>query len=177
MPITPEAFATPDDMQQRSLGAITATSHPFLAKELAAATETIRRECGWHIATRQQVTRRQVRPWLEAVWLPAMEIASIDAVTVDGVVLDVGTVRFDPDTGWTNIRGTDVEVTYTAGFESVPADLVQLTLELAAGGLGSPLGISREQAGGVSVTLTRASGALTGADEDRIAPYRIGYVP
>ncbi|SDQ04741.1 hypothetical protein, partial [Leucobacter chromiiresistens] len=63
----------------------------------------------------------------------------------------------------------------------VPADLVTLTLELAAGALISPLGISREQAGGVSVTLNRTSNSLLvgpgGADAARLEPYRLGVLP
>lgn len=177
MALDPESFASPGDMAQRSQGAITTTSHPFLEKELKAATRTIRNACGWHIARRQEVTYRHVRPWHEAVWLPAMEIRSIVSATVDGVVVAPATVRFDPATGWTNLRGCDVSVAYMAGYDTVPEDLVQLTLELAAGGLGTPLGISREQAGGVSVTFTRMSGALTADDEGRLAAYRIGARP
>lgn len=177
MALDPESFASAQDMQDRSLGAITTTSHPFLERELKAATRTIRNACGWHIATAQQVRHRRVRPWHEAVWLPAMQIESIVSATVDGVEVTPSSVKFDPETGWTNLRGSDVTVEYVAGFPAVPEDLVQLTVELAAGGLGTPLGISREQAGGVSVTFTRMSGALTSDDEARLAAYRIGALP
>jgi hypothetical protein len=172
------AFATSDQMADRSQGAITATTHQFLVDELAAATRAIRNECGWHIAPRETVVYRHVRPWVEQVWLPAMEIVSIDEVVIDGVTAtDLTVYKFDPATGWTNISGCDVKVTYTAGFETVPEDIVALTLELSAGALGSPLGVSREQAGGVSVTLTRTSGGLMPDDLDRLAAYRIGRLP
>lgn len=176
MALTPTSFATPDQMEDRSGGAIL-TTHPFLQKELAAATRQIRNRCGWHIATRQQVRIRHVRPFPESVWLPAMQIESIDSAIMDGATRTTSGIDFDPDTGWTPLCGRRVDVTFTAGFDEVPEDLVTLTLELAAGALGSPLGITREQAGGVSVTLARSSGALQADDLSRLAAYKLGWLP
>ena len=169
-----EPFATDQEMSDRTSGAIP-TTHPFLAKELAAATRRIREACHWHIAGIEQIRYRKVRPFAEQVWLPAMQIASIDSGTIDGVTVEATTSGFDPEIGWTPLCGRDVDITFTAGFEVVPEDLVTLTLELAAGALGSPLGISREQAGGVSVSYTRTSGQLTAADRDMLAACRIGW--
>lgn len=168
-----ESFATPTDMADRSNQAITATSHPFLEREIAAATRAIRNECGWHIAKTEALTYKRRGPFAADVWLPAREIKSVELALVDGVQVD--DVEFDPDTGWTSLCGRVIEVNYTAGFADVPADLVTLTLELAAGGVGSPLGITREQAGGVSVTLGRASSKLQPADLDALSAYRIGW--
>lgn len=110
-----------------------------------------------------------------------MEIVSITSATVNGAAVDVDTIDFDPQTGWTSLTGRKFNVSFVAGFEEVPADLVTLTLELAAGALISPLGISREQAGGVSVTLNRTSNSLLvgpgGADAARLEPYRLGVLP
>lgn len=170
------SFATAQEMFDRTGGAIP-LDHPFLEKELDAASRAIRNECGWHVAPVEECTFRRVRPFPESVWLPAMRVQSIGAATVDGVVLDTATVEFDPDTGWTNMVGRTVDVTFTAGFVLVPEDLVTLTLELAAGALGSPLGISREQGGAVAVTYTRTSGQLAAADRDRLTAYRIGRLP
>lgn len=176
MALTVTSFATPEEMAERSGGAIPA-NHPFLQKELAAATRRIRDACGWHIATAEPITFERVGPFAEHVWLPAMEITAITTATIDGTTVDVATVEFDKQTGWTSLCGRRRSVTFTAGFEEIPADLVTLTLELAAGALGSPMGISREQAGGVSVSYTRTSGALQPADHDRLAPYKLGWLP
>lgn len=170
------SFATPTEMADRSGGEIPAT-HPFLQKELDAASRQIRNACGWHIAPLESITLKKVRPFSEPVWLPAMQIVSIGSVVIDGVTLDASGVEFDPDIGWTSMCGRSVEVTFVAGHELIPDDLVTLTLELAAGALGSPLGISREQAGGVSVSYTRTSGALQAADHDRLAAYKLGRLP
>lgn len=174
------SFATPQQMEQRSQGAIAAT-HPFLETELASATRSIRDYCGWHIAGPEEVTHRRVRPYHDQVWLPAMQVEEIVSAKINGGDVEPDTVEFDPDTGWTSLYGRRVEVKFRAGFDSVPESLVTLTLELAAGALGTPLGISREQAGGVSVTFARTSGALLvgpgGADIARLAPYKLGVLP
>lgn len=177
MPEPSTDFLTPQDVEGRSQGRITATSHPFLPKELLAAQRTIRNYCRWHVTPKMQVTKRKVRPFCEAFFIPAMEIESVDAVKVDGVTLDASTVKFDPETGWTNISGRDVEVTFTAGFDPAPEDLILLAAEMTAGGLGTALNINREQAGAVSVTFTRTSGALVASDFDRLVPYRLGWLP
>lgn len=177
-----EPFATPEQMQKRTQGAISSETHPGLGLELDAASEDIRAFCRWHVAPKQQVTRRKVAPFADDVWLSAMAIKSIDAVTIDGrewSAEEVAGVEFDADTGWTNLCGRRVEVTYTAGFDPVPANLVTATLELAAGALGTSLGHTREQAGSVSLTYGRAGG---GIDEDtpggrRLVEYRIGRLP
>lgn len=65
----------------------------------------------------------------------------------------------------------------TAGFDPAPEDLILLAAEMTAGGLGTALNINREQAGAVSVTFTRTSGALVASDFDRLVPYRLGWLP
>ena len=174
------AFATPAQMENRTGGLIAAT-HPFLSTELDAATEAIRRYCGWHNAALETVRYRRVRSHPEQVWLPAMQIDEITEATIDGETIDPETIEVDPDTGWTSLCARRVDIKFKAGFNPVPADLVTLTLELAAAALGSPLGISREQTGGVSVTFTRVSGQLLvnagGQDIPRLAPYRLGWLP
>lgn len=175
-----DTFASAEDMGKRSLGQITATSHPFLEEELKAATSAIREYCGWHIATMQAVKLVRRFPSCEQLYLPAMQIGGVTAATLDGRVLtadDLAAVEFDPITGWTSLSGRSVSVTFNAGYVSVPADLKLLVLELCAGALGSPLGITREQAGGVSVTLDRASGALLEHDELRLVPHKLGRLP
>lgn len=175
-----DTFASVEDMEKRSLGQITAATHPFLKDELEAATASIREYCGWHIATKQAVTLVRRFPSWEQVYLPAMQIEGVTSAVLDGRTLtsdDLAKVEFDPITGWTNLSGRSISVAFNAGYEKVPADLKQLVLELSAGALGSPLGITKEQAGGVSVTLDRASGALLDQDEMRLVPYKLGRLP
>ena len=172
-------FASAALMEARSLGAITTASHPFLEDELRAATRAIREFCRWHVAPARPVTYRRAGRLADDVWLSAMEVASINAVTIDGrewSADEVAAVEFDSLTGWTNLRGRRVAVTYTAGFETVPEDVVALTLELAASALGTSLGQTREQAGSVSVTYDRTGGGIAEGSlaAARLIPYRIG---
>jgi len=174
------AFASAELMQDRSGGEISPTSHTYLERELKAATQRIRNFCGWHVAKVETLTYRHAGPFVRDVWLPAMEIASIDSVRVNGTVWEtpaVAGVEFDPDTGWTNLRGRDVLVTFTAGYAEVPADIEALTLELAAVGLGTSLGFSRQQAGAVSVSFDRSGGGLSADAEAQLAPYRVEHLP
>lgn len=173
-----EPFASAQLMEQRTQGEITSTTHVYLAQELAAASRAIRNYCRWHVATSETLTYKRVGRFEADVWLPAMEITSITKVTLDGVAwTNLDAVEFDGRTGWTNLRGRRVEVEYVAGYTEVPADIEMLTLELAAGGLGTALNITREQAGGVAVTYSRSSGALSALDEGRLVQYRLGRVP
>lgn len=179
---TDDLFASAALMESRSQGAITKASHPFLENELDAATRAIREFCRWHIAPARSVKYRRAGASADDVWLPAMEIASIDAVTVNGEEWSserVAAVEFDPTTGWTNIYGRRVEVTYTAGFAEVPADVVTATLELAALGLGTALGQVREQAGTVSVTYSRRGNGVESEEPTgkRLTAYQIGRLP
>lgn len=182
MPETPDTFATAALMESRSQGAITKDSHPGLEDELLAVTRAIREFCRWHVAPARPVTYRSVGATPDDVWLPASEVVSIDAVMIDGVEWAserVAAVEFDPLTGWTNLYGRRVQVTYTAGYEQVPADLVSLTLELAAVALGTALGQTREQAGSVSLTFDRSGANVdpAGPVGRRLVPYQIGRLP
>lgn len=176
-------FATAQQMEQRTGGTITATTHPALTAELAAATALIRRTCGWHIAPLEPVTIRASAPHPRDVWLPAMQVDSLAEVEVDGYPVDLASVRFDRDTGWTNLRGSSWEITYAAGFDEVPPELVTLTLQIAARSLSSPAGVTREQIGQHSVSLALTSPGAAGGvvllppERAQLTPYIIGRLP
>lgn len=184
--MTLQPFATPEQMGQRTQGAITVSSHPFLETELAAASRLIRDECGWHVAEQEELHLRKTWGTRELVYLPAMEIESITGVTIGDVVWDaeqLATVEFDRDTGWTNLCGRKVDITYTAGFETIPEPLVTLTLQIAARALGSPMGAVREQTlvSNVqwSATAPGVSGGAVILDHERatLTPYILGRLP
>lgn len=181
-----QAFATTEQMNRRSRGAITLSSHPFLADELASATQVIRDVCRWHVAGLEELHYRKTWPTSELVYLPAMQIESITAVSVADVAFDadlMDLVEFDADSGWTNIYGRKVDVTYTAGYAQVPESLVTLTLQIAARALGSPLGAVREQTLASSVQWSAtapgvAGGAAVLEHEMRtLSPYILGRLP
>ena len=181
MPLQP--FATKEQMEQRSQGAITVSSHPFLETELAAATDLIRRRCGWHIAKVETLQFRKAWASVDSVLLPAMQIGAISAVTINGTVWEADaltTVEVDPDTGITNLYGRTVDITYTAGYTEVPTELVTLTLQIAARALGSPLGAVREQTLVSNVLWSATAPGVAGGsvilphEEATLAPFILG---
>lgn len=178
-----ESFASTAQMEQRSLGAITATSHPFLEKELAAATREIQKYCRWHIFPVMDIAKvSRSRHWRD-IWVPAMQISDVVITTLDEVDHVLAAEEFDPETGWTSWSGDRYTLTYTAGYIEVPEDLVTLTLQIAARALGAPLGFSREQAGSVSVTHSVVAPGVAGGDvlldheKTSLAAYRIERLP
>jgi hypothetical protein len=170
-------------MAQRTQGAITAASHPFLASELDAATREIRDACGWHIAPVKSLTYTHNGPTPRRVFLPAMKIAAISDVTADGSAVDLAGVEFDENTGWTNIVACKVTVTFSAGFAEVPSNLVTLALQMAARALGSPMGATREQTLVSSVSWTTVAPGVSGGeailDHERasLSAYKLGPIP
>lgn len=166
-------FATAGDLEQFTGGEFD-KADPAVTAALEAATQAIRNYCGWHIAPLQEVHWVRLFRARELLWLPAMEIKSIVEATIDGE--DVA-VAFDPYTGETNARGKHVDIKFMAGFNPVPADLKQLTLELAVGSLVSPMGVAREQAGAVSVSYSRVSGSFLADDYNRLDVYKLGRLP
>lgn len=177
----PDGWPTPQLMEERTGGEIPATQ-PGLERELANAVDAIRAYCGWHIAGLEQHTYTRFTPYEDMLWIPAMQIKSIDALTVDGVVYDrPRDIPFDPSTGYTGLMGRSYSITYTAGFERIPGALETLVLALAAGGLGTAVGIDKEQAGGVSVSFSRSGAGLSvgdgGSDTFTLAPYKLGALP
>lgn len=175
--MAPTSFATTSQMETRS-GGVIAASTPGLQIELDAATRAIRNYCAWHIAEREDIRWRKVRRIPGEVWLPAMEVEAITACTIDGFdAIAAGTdIEFDPETGWTNLWGRSLDITFTAGYPDIPPDLITLCIEMAAGPLVAELGLEKEQAGSVSVTYARPSNVVSPADFPRLAAYKLGAI-
>src|SRR5687768_14701311 len=100
-----ESFASTAQMEQRSQGAITAASHPFLEKELAAATREIQKYCRWHIAPVLDIELVSRSKFWHEIWVPAMQISDVVITTLDGVETTLASEDFDPATGWTSWSG------------------------------------------------------------------------
>lgn len=183
-----EAFATPEQMEARTQGAIPAT-RPFLEEDLKAATQRIRNHCGWHIA--ESVTEHVVLNGQSGreLFLPTTHLTSLDGATIDGRVIDLvlhpiqwseSGVLWRDHWAW-GYRSIDVQITH--GFAEVPADIVSLTLQMTARALSSPLGAVREQTLTSSVTWSQpgfnVAGGMTLLDNeiDALAEYRVGYTP
>jgi len=178
-----DAFADANQMANRTQGAITSATHPFLDSELEAATREIRDACGWHVAPVKELTYTHNGPTPRRVFLPAMKITTLSEVTADGNTVDLAGVEFDENTGWTNIVACKVSVTFSAGFDEVPSNLVALALQMAARALGSPLGATREQTLVSSVSWSLVAPGVSGGeailDHERstLSAYTLGPIP
>lgn len=168
-------FATTTDMESRSQGEITVAAYPGLAAELASATRAIRDACGWHIATQEEVLYSRVSRYPRAVFLPASQISALVYVSINGIEVPLSQIEWDSLTGETNIYARAVEVRFVAGYSTVPETLRTLTLDLAAAGLGTATGITREQAGAVALTYAR-TGKIDPGDAPMLAPYKLGPI-
>jgi hypothetical protein len=178
-----EPFASAQDMEDRTEGVIP-SSRPFLDVALTAASEAIRNHCGWHIAP--VVEQVQYAGGRGTVFLSTRRLTALLSVVNDGAVLDVGSVDFDEDTGqvfgrcWST-RRRGLVITYTHGLDDVPAFIKDLTLQVAARALGSPLGVVREQSLASSITwATTAAGVAGGTvlmehEQELLAAYRVGW--
>lgn len=181
-----DPFATAQQMADRSGGAIPA-DHPFLAVALGAATREIRKFCRWHIAPSRTETAKLAATYGRPLWLPSAHVTDIASIDNGGTPLTITNVDWSESgeigyAHWVTGRRT-VEVTFTHGYPTVPDDLVDLTLQVAARALGSPLGIVREQAGAVSVTYSQAGFNIAGGtvllehERRQLAEYRLGRLP
>lgn len=171
------AFASAQQMAARSNGAIPA-DRPYLDTALKAASRRIRNYCGWHIYPSLEVENLNVRTFEgHHLWLPTTYLTSLDGISNNGVpVVDLDVIDWSAD-GRVDFYSWSRPslISFTHGYEEVPEDLVDLTLELATGELQSAGGALREQTLASSVTWARTSGKLTDDDKSSLAEYKIGY--
>jgi hypothetical protein len=180
---TPDAFASASQMADRSDGAIP-SDRPFLDFALAAATEAIRSEVGWRIAPQATETFTLDGDGSNLLMLPTGKLVALVAITENGLPVDTSDVSVSAsgmlwrNRLWADGFGT-ITVTITHGYADVPPAVADLTLQIAARALGSPLGVLREQSLASSVTWsTTATGVAGGTvildhEKDQLAPYRL----
>lgn len=124
---------------------------PFAAQVTEAAAESVRADCGWHIAPAITETLK-IRTYGNVILLPSLHVGSVASVTDNNGA---------PVTGWELFDGGILElsdgppayvnVTFTHGYASCPKELLPIIAERA---LAQSSGrIKSEAAGGVSVSI------------------------
>jgi hypothetical protein len=161
-----DPFASVGELVQKSQGRITAENTDIL-RELKAASQKIRNYTRWHVWPQVTDTIRTTGDGTCLLLLPTLYLESITSITDDGTTvivadLDYFTDEFtdgviERDTYWSTRRAA-ITATIVHGYTECPEEIKDLTLQIAARALGSPLGATKEQAGAVSV-----SWSLTGA--------------
>ncbi|WP_182359475.1 hypothetical protein [Tomitella gaofuii] len=94
-------------------------------------------------------------------------MADVESVTVGGAVLDADVYEWSADGELRLLRGVfpdrfrSVTVTLEHGYEDAP-DVAAVVLSVAARAGASPMGYTREQVGGISLTHGTVGGMVAG---------------
>ncbi|MFD0773377.1 hypothetical protein ACFQZ2_05490 [Streptomonospora algeriensis] len=162
-----QPLATVADCEARGL-AVTDGEASLLETYLASATAAVRDAAGVPIS---QTTSTVTLEGRTSVWLrlPAPPVTAVSTVLLDGeTVTDyrLRTTDLWRRAGWQAVCGepSEVEVTYTHGMPTVPADIVDLVCRIAA----QTLVAYRSSADGEGL----AAGAVT---QERIGDYSVSY--
>lgn len=123
---------------------------------LDAASEAVRDYCGWHIAPVVTETVTVDGSGAAIQGLPTLMLLNLVSISNDGTDLDVADVEWSANgtmryCWWTaKLRGVVAEIEH--GYEETPAVVVALICEMVLRGAVVPVGVTREQSGGESVT-------------------------
>lgn len=146
---------------------------------LAAASDEIRRSCGWIIGPTQQQAFRLDGPGGRLLMIPTLRLVSVDSAAVNGQPVDLTDLAWstngyvDRRAGWGDRYGS-VSITVTHGWDDVPAGLRRLCCTLAGRAMDAPVAVSSEQVGSVSMTYRDG---LMAPEQSYLAMYRIPAGP
>ncbi|MGW2425059.1 hypothetical protein ACWC0C_38455 [Streptomyces sp. NPDC001709] len=128
---------------------------------------------------RQRFTRGTttvaLAPRERVVRLPQRPVISVELVRVGARVLRPDEYRVWRDELWSPLAVTrPVVVTYTHGYETVPADVRAIVLTLAGRVLTNPSDLRQESVGSVNVTYAAETigASLSPIERDQLARYR-----
>ncbi len=166
---------------------------------LTIASSTIRDECLQTIYAVEGDSVTLRGSWGREVWLPERPVVAVASITIDGTELAAtaykwtsdGRVTFYGD-AWKALDGPDegaeggnrrywggdevlVVVEYSHGYETVPANVRGVCLELAKRAIQNPSagGIVQESVGSYSVSYSReAASVLTKGEQRRLRRYK-----
>ena len=158
----------------------------------AAALAQVQVYCGWHIAPARSDVATLDGPGSRVLVLPSLRVTDVASIEEDGVTLDpsayewsrAGVVRRLASTSywsscqprWTNhLRG--LVVTFTHGFDTMPADLQQVIDDLSAR-LGSGFGgLVSQSVGPFTESYGQPSTAAMGSNLATLNSYRLARLP
>lgn len=151
-------------------------STPGLELACSGVSETIRDYLGWHLFPVLQIDDLIDGPGGSVLHLPTRYLRSVESIEWRGQALEEGSYRFStlgyvehdphgvggwpwPSLGSWPVGFRTLHVRFTSGYSNVPASVAQLAVGLVARAAASPLGLTREQAGQVSLGFGGATGA------------------
>lgn len=142
---------------------------PFAAETVEAAAQSVRTECGWHIAPSIEQTIVLRTGGAEAVLLPSLRVTAVNSITDR---------NGNPVSNWDAWSNGTIErpggfpdalnITFTHGYETCPPELLPIIAERAAAQASGR--IKSEALAGRSVQL---EGGYSPETETSINAYKI----
>lgn len=179
---------TPEQVSDATGGAVSADD-PRVEPIVASVSAAVRNYCGWHVSSSIEC-QYIAEPIHGLVVLPASVVSEVSEVltgittygdSLGGTPVDMSKVVWLPD-GRVYMpcdSGRLVAVTYTAGIADKMSSLYAVVSQITSNALVATAGVSREQAGQVSITYNATasgvSGGVTLMERDRmlLEPYRL----
>lgn len=171
---------------------------------LKAASDEVRRYCGWHLTPSVTATYTQLPIGQKGIiMLPSRHVTAVTEVSVD-INDNAGPQILDPDSyewfeaGWiesswpTDVaggfyygygpaflptpQGGLADVTMTHGWDVLPNDIKEVVMELAAQGAMHAAASNVEEVAspGFKLKLREGGMAMSGSQKCRLASYKIG---
>lgn len=136
----------------------------------------IRAYCGWHIAPNRVDTFTLDGSGASVQMLPTMHLTAVTSVTADGTLLAADEYQWSESgflTGRTwPCKPRSVVVEAVHGYDVIPEELAQVTLQVVGRGGNTPLGPTQQAAGPFSVTWG-PGGMFTDLERAVLDRYRI----
>lgn len=140
---------------------------------VGAASASIRRYCGWHIAPVLTQTLVLDGPGGYRLMLPTLNLVDVLEFSQGGSPYQVASLQWSHKgymEGCFGYQLRGITITIEHGYEAVP-DLAQLVCDLASRASVVPVAVNREQAGSVSVSY-REPGLML-HERDALALYKL----
>lgn len=172
------SFATVAELADY-LGWIPADREPAAELALAAATSVIQDYLGQRLAYVEDDEVVLDGTSTDVVILPQLPVIEVASVELDGDPLGEDDFEVDFENGllvlsagtWGSLKQSIV-VTYTHGFQEIPAAIRAVALQ-AAGRMFGQAGIAQEQIGATSIRYGAVGVALTAEEKGALDPYRL----
>ncbi|MGW4641810.1 hypothetical protein ACWEN6_25050 [Sphaerisporangium sp. NPDC004334] len=148
---------------------------------LEAASQAVRDYCGWPISQTGPETITVDGSGGRVLQLPALHVTDITAVTIDDVELAPTAYRWSViglvkrlDGGCWPDTYQSIGVTWTCGYDPIPASILELVCAAVARRLPNPSGHAAESIGDYAVTYSKSDKVvLSGADTALLDHYRL----
>lgn len=174
------SFASNIELEDRLGIQLSPSEHERALRLLVRATGLVRRQARQHISAVTGDTFVTSGVWDERLRLPERPVSSVTSVELDGVVLvaDVDyTLQGDELVRWSGWGGptATVEVVYDHGYDVIPDEIKQVSLELVTRVWVNPGSVQSETSGAQTVAYANSGlGMLLTEEEKQTIAQMIG---